>query len=344
MIFLICKYSLISIFFIILIKIIHYSSKEKFENTKSMKYIYPRVSVIVPVYNTENYLADCLNSLLKQTLKEIEIICVDDGSTDNSLSILKKYSKMDNRIIVLKQENKGGGMARNFGMSIAKGEYLLFLDSDDFFNENLLYETVNAADSFLADIVVYLFKRYNNTSGNCLDANYGFISKNFPNYIFNYHSNPNNFFQSFTPATWNKLFRHSFIKKNGLYFQDNKRTNDLFFTMSSLASAKKIYFLNKTLVFYRIELLNNCQSTNALYPFDFYKALLAVKKFLKQKNLFQVLEISYKNFAKMIIIHNLNHKDEKNILIYEYLRKKGFKNLEINIISSEAISKSFHEK
>ena len=98
------------------------------------------------------------------------------------------------------------------------------------------------------------------------------------------------------------------------------------------------------MVYYRIGLLNICQSTNALYPFDFYKVLLAVKKFLKQKNLFQVLEISYKNFAKMIIIHNLNHKDEKNILIYEYLRKKGFKNLEINIISSEAISKSFHEK
>ena len=251
MVSLILKYSIISIFFTILIKTIYYYLNTKLNNIKSInniKYVYPRVSIIVPVYNTENYLPDCLNSLLNQTLKEIEIICVDDGSTDNSLSILKKYSKMDNRIIVLEQENKGGGMARNFGMSIAKGEYLIFLDSDDFFNENLLYETVKAADNFLADIVICLFKRYNNTSGNYLHDNYGFIKNNFPNYMFNYHTNPNKFFQSFTPATWNKLFRHSFIKEHGLYFQDNKRTNDLFFTSTSLA-AKRIY-LNKELVYY----------------------------------------------------------------------------------------------
>ena len=91
-----------------------------------------KVSVILPVYNVEKYLKECLDSILNQTLQEIEVICVDDGSTDRSLEILREYEKKDKRVIVLTQENKGAGAARNKGLAIAKGEYLSFLDSDDF--------------------------------------------------------------------------------------------------------------------------------------------------------------------------------------------------------------------
>ena len=97
----------------------------------------PKVSVIIPVYNVEQYLRECLNSVIKQTLKEIEIICVDDGSTDNSLDILKEYAEKDHRITIITQKNLHAGVARNAGLSIAKGEYLSFLDSDDFFELNL---------------------------------------------------------------------------------------------------------------------------------------------------------------------------------------------------------------
>ena len=95
-----------------------------------------KVSVIIPVYNTENYLRECLDSVLAQTLREIEVICVDDGSTDNSLNILKEYQNKDTRIVVLTQENRSAGAARNYGLSIAKGKYLSFLDSDDFLIKN----------------------------------------------------------------------------------------------------------------------------------------------------------------------------------------------------------------
>lgn len=91
-----------------------------------------KVSVIIPVYNSAQYLTKCIESMLNQTLKEIEIICVDDGSTDESLAIIKNYKKLDSRIKILTQENKYAGVARNNGMRIAKGEYLFFLDSDDF--------------------------------------------------------------------------------------------------------------------------------------------------------------------------------------------------------------------
>lgn len=94
----------------------------------------PSVSVIIPVYNIEKFLSACLDSVCSQTLKDIEIICVDDGSTDSSLAILHRYKKQDERVIVLTQQNQGAGAARNYGLSIAKGEYLAFLDSDDFLN------------------------------------------------------------------------------------------------------------------------------------------------------------------------------------------------------------------
>ena len=96
------------------------------------------VSVIIPVYNTEKYLEECLKSVINQTLKVIEIICIDDGSTDNSPDILKEYSEKDGRIRIYSQTNKGQGAARNRGIDLAKGEYVYFIDSDDFMEINFL--------------------------------------------------------------------------------------------------------------------------------------------------------------------------------------------------------------
>ena len=98
----------------------------------------PIVSVIIPVYNAEKFLKQCLNSVISQTLKEIEIICVDDGSTDNTNAILKAFSEKDQRITVIHQQNAGAGAARNNGLRRAKGKYLSFLDADDFFEKTML--------------------------------------------------------------------------------------------------------------------------------------------------------------------------------------------------------------
>ena len=114
----------------------------------------PKVSVIIPVYNTEVYLRECLDSVVNQTLREIEIICIDDGSTDSSLSILKEYAQKDSRIRVLQQENLHSGVARNAGIAIARGKYLVFLDSDDFFETSMLERMCNQAENDESDIVI----------------------------------------------------------------------------------------------------------------------------------------------------------------------------------------------
>lgn len=119
-----------------------------------------KVSVIVPVYNTEPYLEQCIESILGQTLREMEVICVDDGSSDRSVEILKEKSRLDQRLRILTQKNSGGGAARNLGMKHAKGKYLVFLDSDDFFLPEMLEEMSARCEETGAQICVCKAKCY----------------------------------------------------------------------------------------------------------------------------------------------------------------------------------------
>ncbi len=120
-----------------------------------------KVSVIVPIYNSEKYLEKCLDSLVFQTFKDIEIICVNDGSLDNSKNIIERYSKKDERIVIINKENGGISSARNAGIKVAKGEYIGFLDSDDFLDLDYFEKLYNSALEFRADIVCSSMVREN---------------------------------------------------------------------------------------------------------------------------------------------------------------------------------------
>ena len=117
----------------------------------------PKVSVIIPVYNAEKYLRQCLDSVVNQTLQEIEIICVDDGSTDGSLAILREYEAADSRVKVLTQKNQYAGVARNNGMAAATGEYYAFMDADDYYSENALASMYNIAAEHELDVLKAAF-------------------------------------------------------------------------------------------------------------------------------------------------------------------------------------------
>lgn len=115
-----------------------------------------KVSIIIPVYNVEPYLHECLDHVIHQTLKEIEIICVNDASTDNSLNVLKEYAERDSRIQILDQKvNNGLSISRNIGANCAVGEYIYFLDSDDFIELNTMEKLYNHAKSYMVDVVVF---------------------------------------------------------------------------------------------------------------------------------------------------------------------------------------------
>ena len=131
------------------------------------------VSVIVPIYNVEKFLKRCLDSIINQTLKDIEIICVNDGSTDGSAEILDQYKNLDNRIIVLNCKNQGPSVARNTGMKIARGEYVSFVDSDDWIDNDFLEKLYVAAKKHDADAActyinrVYKLNSFFITKRNC---------------------------------------------------------------------------------------------------------------------------------------------------------------------------------
>ncbi|MDR0912708.1 MAG: glycosyltransferase [Methanobrevibacter sp.] len=172
--------------------------------------IKPKVSVIIPVYNSEQYLRKCLDSVVNQILKHIEIICVNDGSTDNSLNILEEYAKWDNRIKILNQENQGQSIARNNGMRIAKGEYIGFVDSDDWIDLNF-YETLfNEAKDKNADIVRTTYK-YSFTGNDEESELNSLLKQKKENNEF---LNPNDH----SVVVWNAIYRREFIENNNIYF------------------------------------------------------------------------------------------------------------------------------
>lgn len=292
----------------------------------------PVVSVILPVFNVEKYLRQCLDSIFRQTLTNIEIICVDDGSTDGSMKILEEYAAKDDRFIILKQENSGAGVARNKGLDIARGDYLSFLDSDDFFEPDLLKNTVNQCEKHKADICIYKVDTYHDVKDEFQPADYAFREQYLPKKVaFSYKSMPNHIFSSFQNWAWNKLFRRSFVEENNIRFQEIWRTNDLFFTCTALVKAKCICTYKGVLAHYRIGMTTNCQATNDKSPLDFYNAFYALKKELVRINVYKDVECSFVNWALSGCVYNLDSVRDVNKyeIIYDKLVNGGFAELGI---------------
>jgi len=292
-----------------------------------------KVTIVIPVYNVEKYLRECLDSVVNQTYKNIEIICVDDGSTDTSFEILKEYAGRDNRLVIVQQQNQGAAVARNYGLMLATGGYVLFLDSDDIFHLELVEKTLFKAQQFDADIVVYKALSFNTETGKQIALNDG-VSK-FTKYQYKTFSAtdvPNEIFNSFLTAAWNKLFKKEFILNNRIEFQNIKRTNDLYFTNKALILAERIIILDEYLLYYRTEMKSNLQASNDKSPLAFYEALCELKCFLENKKLYLRVEKSFLNMALEIIFYNLNsfRKEETRNLVINKFREEGFKKLGIS--------------
>lgn len=303
----------------------------------------PKVSVIIPVFNAVPYLRQCLDSVCNQTLRDIEIICVDDGSTDASPNILNEYQRKDNRIIILTQENAGAGASRNRGLAIAKGEYLSFLDSDDFFELSFLEKIYLRCKYENADIGVFEYIRYQDSLQKVLYTRFGIRWEHFPSSLpFSPKSCSEYILESFDPTAWNKLFLRDFVIRHNIRFQEIHRTNDLFFTMLSIALADKITLMDEALVYYRTGMQRNCQSTNYKYPLDFYQALIALRTQLIAHDRWEEYSQSFINMALGCCLYNLGTLREypEFETVYNFLLEEGFERLGISDYGSEY----YHDK
>lgn len=185
----------------------------------------PRISVIVPVYNVEEYLERCLTSIVNQTYKDLEIICINDGSTDNSLEILKAFAQKDVRIIIIDQPNQGLSSARNIGISRATGEYISFIDSDDYIDENT-YTTITNQLSNDIDMVSFgttifgeAFTEKRRGDEKYYRIKFSGVQK----------AKLSNMLKT-NVAVWNKLFKTNIIRKYNILFPENVTMKILIFT------------------------------------------------------------------------------------------------------------------
>ena len=252
----------------------------------------PKISLIIPVFNTEKYLDDCLSSAVNQTLHDIEIICIDDKSNDNSLEILKKYAKQDKRLKIIEKDfSSGAGDCRNRGLELAQGEYVLFIDSDDKIKTEACEELYNEAQKYDADICIFGAEFYNTeTQHSKINS---LATHNFPQKVVNVHDVPNKIFSLCLNAPWDKLFKRAFLNQHNLRFQNLRSCNDVAFTCLSMAYAKKITYFNKTLYTYRMNTGTNISATRGKFCFNALLAYAFVCEELQKKSLFNLVEKSF---------------------------------------------------
>lgn len=268
----------------------------------------PKITIIVPVYNVENYLPKCLDSLINQTIKDLEIICINDGSTDKSLNILKEYAQNDNRIIVIDKENEGQGICRNYGIKIAKGEYTAFVDPDDWVNPSMYENMYNQARSLNSEIVISNYVRYIEET-----ERYTFTPffkqavsavkekvieitpfKNIDKSIINKTL-------LISPCyCWNRIYNTNFLKLNDIKFDKTRRWQDCLFILKSHILAKNISYIPKNFYFYRIRKDISSKNFDGRYE-DMFEVIKNFDSLLKDFNLQHEFKDNMKYFITMNI-------------------------------------------
>lgn len=268
-----------------------------------------KVSIIVPVFNAEKYLKQCLDSIVNQTYKNTEIICINDASTDSSLSILKEYEQKDNRIKVLSEEHIGAGKARNLGIEKSSGDYLLFLDCDDFFELNMIEEMLNKMIKENSDITICENTVFDDSTGKVIST-----CNSLSEYTSDSPINPQDYstelFTMTSACAWNKLFKASLVKENAVFFEDLTSCNDVTFTYTMLALAKSISLIDKQLVHYRTNQKSNISSNRGDKAINGVYAVNALERNLKKHNLWDIFSPTFYRKTKGVFLNEFSHCNE----------------------------------
>lgn len=307
---------------------------KKKENIKLYKFNEeaPLVSVIIAAYNCDKYINQCIDSLLNQSFKNFEIIVVDDGSTDRTYSILNEYKTKNKNLYIYRQKNKYAGVARNNGLSRAKGEYVLFLDADDFFEPNMLMLAYQRAKSVDADIVVFKGREYNDVTKEFKNCRFPLSPELFPNKaVISAGEFGDKLFQANSCIAWNKLISKKFIDKVGVKFSSTKSSNDTVFIYTLLSLAKRITLVNEILVNYRTGNPNSLQRSKAKSWECICIAFFQLKKKLIETGQYESQKRTFINKALQANLYYLSTIDDKTRAIMECsLNNKYFKLLDIN--------------
>ena len=254
-----------------------------------------KVDIVVPIYNVEEYLDKNIKSLINQTYQDIRIICVNDGSTDNSASIIEKYIKEDCRVELYSKENGGLSDARNYGLKKVNSEYVMFIDSDDFCEPEMVETALDEAEKTEADMVVFGYNQYYSKT-NTKEQ----ISLNVADGVMNLENNPE--LIAYTPnCAWNKLYKTSLFVENGILYPKGFRYEDLGTTSKLILLSEKIAYINKPLYNYLIDRPNNITQQVDEKLYHVLKMCNEIITFYKERNSFE----KYYNELNYLVERNL---------------------------------------
>lgn len=262
-----------------------------------------KVSVIVPVYNAGEYLEQCMSSIRGQTLENIQIICVDDGSTDDSLEILTRHAKEDDRIEILSQKNQYAGVARNHGMKHANGKYLSFLDADDYFESDMLEKMYQQAEANQVDVVMCRYAERLETKDNITFPDWAFIDSFFDgakksvrkNRFSGKQLNHAGLFQISRGWAWDKLFRTDFVRRCGYEYQDFRSSEDGYFVYMLLTRARQISYMDNIFITHRIDLPHSLSNTKEKDWMNGFMMFMMIKRELEQQGIYELYQQSFLN-------------------------------------------------
>ncbi len=293
-----------------------------------------KISVIIPVFNVEKYLKQCLESVINQTIAELEIICVNDGSTDRSPQILKEFAQKDDRIKIINKENGGIASARNKGLEYATGEYIGFVDSDDWIEPHM-YDTLHKnAKSNDCDMVMCSAHLFDEKNQSLLYNNPYFtlecFNENFDNIVFD-HRSAASFFYYINVTPWNKIYKTSFLKENHITFPEGLDFEDNPFFYETFLKADKVSLVRDHLYFYRINRIGSFITTGNRRFFDIIPIQNLNGKIIREN--YPDYMDSFINIKFNTIISRYNQVDEEYKqefleIIKEDLSKMDFNDLE----------------
>lgn len=277
-----------------------------------------KISIIVPVYNVEDYLMKCLDSILGQTYKNLEIILIDDGSKDNSGNICDEYALKSEKIKVIHKENEGLSVTRNLGIKVATGDYIAFIDSDDYITEDYCEMLYNILKETKADVASAAYKVVRTDGSVIIDSSID--SGLYQNEIVEYEGTEiiKEFLRqkTFKNFVWNKLFKKSVICN----FQEKVNYEDIVFSFNVLSTIKKITYINKNCYFYLKRSTSITATITEKNLLDFGKAIydrynLINSKYpeLKRYNMYAFLESSLAISIKYVISKRAFKEVEKRV-------------------------------
>jgi len=258
-----------------------------------------KVSFVIPIYNAGKYLVQCLSSLTRQTLKEIEMICIDDGSKDNCAEIIQDFAQRDNRFKIILQTNKGAGASRNIGLDTARGEYVHFLDADDWVCDDFAQKVYTTAKNNDLDLVCFNVSNYDNKTGIVTPNQFfppSFWPLNAENKVLTWKNYKNPFLGNFSAA--NKLYKTQFLRENNIRFIEDIHFEDHPFHIESFLKSKKLGVINKSLYFYRKNIKESFMSTMTSDDrvFDIFKVFEELRKIITDLGLYEDLRKDYLDY------------------------------------------------